>query len=94
MKVQTTVTIEISAEDFEMMSNCRMAWGKTWKDQINAGRFGQGNVTYDFSTIYWFENRLSLIMAEAFLRSIGSEFLRAYDTYTEQEILLTDYVGA
>ena len=94
MKVQTRVTIEMNAEDFDMLSNCSMEFGRTWEDQVNAGRFQDGVVSHYYKHIYWFDNRLSLIMAEGYLNSIGIAFDRAFDTYTDQDVLMTNYVGA
>jgi len=93
MKLENKVIVEMTADDFNIMSNCRMDFNNDWYEQVKDGRFDDV-VGYDFRTIYWFDNRLSVIMAEAFLRSIGWEYHRAFDTYLDQDVLLTNYVVA
>ena len=93
MLLDNEVRIKMTKDDFEMMSNCRMEFGEDWFEQIKDGRFDDVE-GHEFRYIYWFDNRLSCIMAEAFLRANLWQFHRAYDTYQDQNVLLTNYVGA
>jgi hypothetical protein len=93
MKLGNTVTIQMNGDDFDLMSNCRMEFNDDWLEQIKDGRF-EDLPDKEYRYIYWFDSRLCLILAEAFLKSIGWECTRSFDTYQDQDVLLTNYVVA
>ena len=86
--------MEITEQDFDLLTTTSMQWGVDWTDQ--EPRFemmpGQGVMRYDWAYAYWLNDYASVILARHFLDVCEDLPLQiAYDTISEDFVIVTNY---
>jgi hypothetical protein len=80
----------ITEEDFEMLSSTKMQWsGYDW--ELQADRFDNREISFEFQWGYWFDSRTALILARNFLMQREIAFNESYDAAMESFVIVTDY---
>jgi hypothetical protein len=79
-------------QDFEALNTSSMAWDSaTWNQQVAEGRFSDGEVNWDHTFIYWFDEYPALMFAREILLSLSKSYEQFYDNATESWALTTNY---
>lgn len=80
----------ITEEDFEMLSSIKMQWnGYDW--ELQADRFDNREISFEYQWAYWFDSRTELILARNFLMQREISFNESYDEAMESFVIVTDY---
>jgi hypothetical protein len=91
----TTITIKMTPEDFDLLSDMQMEWGdKGWMAQVNEGRFEDTEIALlaqPMQWAYWFDNPLNCILAKSYLASNKMGFHTTYDLASESWVIFTNY---
>lgn len=95
----TVVTLEMTDEDFERLTVSAMAWGASWREQVEDGRFehsqkpGDAQPQLHWAMAYWVgDNWLTVMMIRAYLDAIDQGYEVVWDQADEPEyVILTDF---
>lgn len=93
LPIPVEFTIKMSSEDFEYLYETSM----NWKDQDWAtqdGRFTPMPNYTQWQRAYWFDDRVSFILATSYLNHLKIEYDETLDDNQNQFVLLTNYGGA
>lgn len=86
-----TITMTITAEDFDRMADTAMYWGKDWI--IKQHRFEPVTTNFSYKMAYWADRYLESLFCQHYLASIGFQSETHYDTASDSYLILTDYVS-
>ena len=91
----TTITIKMTPQDFDLLSDTQMGWGNEgWMDQVNDGRFEDTEIAIlaqPMQWAYWFDSPISCILAKSYLASNKMAYYTTYDLASESWVIFTDY---
>ena len=82
------ISLYSTIEDFDQIVHTGMRWGQYWESQPN--RF-EPVPPYDFEMAYWVSSYLEALVCQQILRGEGYKVFYAYDTATNDHLLLTNY---
>jgi hypothetical protein len=92
------ITIQMTAQDAEMLATTSMAWGNDWAEQD--GRFeniktDNAAPSYAWARAYWLEpGAATMILFTSFIASQGYEFEVLWDLAQDGGyVVLTDWAG-
>lgn len=90
--------IKVTAQDFEHLTTNSMKWGEDWIPQI--GRFENlcspelgTDVWFIWDYAHWTNSYAGAVLCRTFLNSIDENYEIAFDTATQDYVILTNYAG-
>jgi hypothetical protein len=83
------ITLEITEDDFERLTDCQMEWNDSWKAQED--RFEYFTHTKGF--VFWVDSYTSLILCRSFLEARGDSCVVMFDTSQDQYCFVTSYAS-
>lgn len=86
-----TITMTITAEDFDCIADTAMRWGKDWL--IKQHRFEPVTTNFSYKMAYWVDRYLETLVCQQYLASLGFQSETHFDTATNSYLMLTDYVS-
>jgi len=86
-----TITMTITAEDFDRIADIAMRWGKDWL--IKQHRFEPVTTNFSYKMAYWVDRYLETLVCQHYLASLGFQSETHFDTATNSYLMLTDYVS-
>ena len=86
-----TITITITAEDFDRIADTAMRWGKDWL--IKQHRFEPVTTNFSYKMAYWVDRYLETLVCQQYLASLGFQSETHFDTATSSYLMLTDYIS-
>jgi len=84
-----TVTLTITAEDFDKLTTSSMRWGKDWL--IHQRRFEPTIINFSYHFAYWIDTYLEALFCQHYISGLGYESETHWDTAMAQWIILTNY---
>tara|TARA_R110000822_G_scaffold1273_4_gene5782 strand:- start:1171 stop:1470 length:300 start_codon:yes stop_codon:yes gene_type:complete len=91
--IPVEITVKMSSEDFEYLYETSMNWkDEDWR--VQDGRFVPMPNYTKWQRAYWFDNRVTLILAKSYLNHFEIEYDETLDDNENQFVLLTDFGGA
>jgi len=86
-----TITMTITAEDFDRITDTAMRWGKDWL--IKQHRFEPVTTNFSYKMAYWVDRYLETLVCQQYLASLGFQSETHFDTATGSYLMLTDYIS-
>jgi len=86
-----TITMTITAEDFDRIADTAMRWGKDWL--IKQHRFEPVTTNFSYKMAYWVDRYLETLVCQQYLASLGFQSETHFDTATGSYLMLTDYIS-
>ena len=86
-----TITMTITAEDFDRIADTAMRWGKDWL--IKQHRFEPVTTNFSYKMAYWVDRYLETLVCQQYLASLGFQSETHFDTATSSYLMLTDYIS-
>ena len=85
-----TITLTITAQDFEEIVSTSTKWGKDWMKQ--KGRFSDAPL-FTWKMAYWVDSYLEALVCQHYLSANGYESQTVWDTGMACHLILTNYVS-
>ena len=90
--------IKVTATDFENLTTVSMEWGDDWASQkdrfVNLCEPASGeDVLFIWDYAHWTGTYAAEVLCRAFLTSVDEGFEIAFDTATQDYVILTNYAG-
>ena len=86
-----TITMTITAEDFDRITDTAMRWGKDWL--IKQHRFEPVTTNFSYKMAYWVDRYFETLVCQHYLASLGFQSETHFDTATGSYLMLTDYIS-
>ena len=94
------VTLEITADDFDRLTNAQMRWAGTDWAEKNAEfehRFEplieQTKIDYGWAFAFWCTTYSEYLLCAAYLKSVAEPHQGLWDSATSQIVILSDFAG-
>ena len=95
------ITLDLSADDFDRLTNAQMRWaGTDWAEKNGEfeHRFEplieQTGIDYGWMFAFWCTTYPEYLLAVAYLKSIAEPHQGLWDSGTSQIVILTDFEGS
>ncbi|NBX87440.1 MAG: hypothetical protein EBQ97_02850 [Bacteroidetes bacterium] len=84
----------ITEQDFDQLTTNSMKWGPDWATQMDRFEDTIGVLDFEPAMAYWADTYSAVLWCIQFLASMDEQFTVAWDTATEDYLIVTHYMTA